>query len=88
MLSGTGIRDAVNGGYLDLNEIGISDALRRRISKWLSEYEDAHFHQYNDEKRNAALDEEGVEIARTIKTELPSAKVAYFSSAYMRALQL
>ncbi len=86
MLSGTGVRDAGNGGYLELNEIGISVTLQVRIKAWLAHYEDAHFHQFNDERRVAALDEEGVEIARMIKTELPSAKVAYFSHAHMKAL--
>lgn len=86
MLSGTGIRDALNGGYLEAHEIGISDALRHRLDKWLQSYAAAHFHHYTDQKTNEALDIEGVEIARLIKAELPSAKVAYFSNAYMRPL--
>ena len=78
----------MNGGYVELRELGLSEALQRRVSAWLAEYEDAHFHHFNDKKRNVALDEEGMDIARMVKTELPSAKVAYFSNAYMRTLPL
>jgi hypothetical protein len=87
MLSGTGIRDAANGGYLEPHEIGLSDVLARRISMWLSAYEDAHFHQYNDQAKNEALDREGIEIAQAVRAELPTDKVGYFSNANMREIK-
>jgi hypothetical protein len=87
MLSGTGVRDASNGGYLELHEIGISDILRRQIGEWLSHYEDAHFQQYCDSALNDSLDQEGIKIAGMIKLELPVAKVRYFSSAYMKEIK-
>jgi hypothetical protein len=42
MLSGTGIRDSLAGGYLDLEEVGLSLELVQRIQKWVIEYETAH----------------------------------------------
>ena len=39
MLSGTGIRDSVNGGYLDATDLGISFALTEKLGHWLSRYE-------------------------------------------------
>lgn len=83
MLSGTGIRDAKNGGYLETNELGLSDELAHRISAWLSDYEDAHFYQYEDKANNEILDLEGLNIARAVRAELPSARVGYFSNANM-----
>ena len=86
MLSGTGIRDGVNGGYLELHEIGISDVLQRRIDTWLSRYEDAHYHQYKNKNETALLDQQGIELAKMIKTELPTAAVKYFSNADMKEI--
>lgn len=88
MLSGTGIRDAVNGGYIEPSDIGISSELAHRISVWLVAYEDAHFHQYEDQEKNAALDQEGLEIVRAVRSELPAAKVGYFSNANMTEINL
>jgi hypothetical protein len=86
MLSGTGIRDTIAGGYLDPSEIGISDDLANRLKKWLSDYEDAHYYQFGDKAKNEALDQEGIAIARQIRTELPGTLVEYFSNATMRRL--
>ncbi len=88
MLSGTGIRDAIAGGYLEPDEIGVSDPLRAQISKWLERYEDAHFHQYDDQTVNEALDKEGVEIARKLSGELKLASVRYFSNAKLEEVKL
>jgi hypothetical protein len=62
--------------------------LARRISVWLSAYEDAHFHQFEDKARNEALDQEGLEIARAVRAELPEAEVGYFSNADLREIAL
>ena len=88
MLSGTGIRDAANGGYLEPHEVGLSEPLGHRISIWLSAYEDAHFHQYEDQAKNEALDREGLEIMQVVRAELPKAKVGYFSNANMHEIKL
>ncbi len=48
MFSGTGVRDSVEGGYLNLQKLELSGQLIARISAWLSDYEDAHFMQYED----------------------------------------
>lgn len=87
MLSGTGVRDAANGGYLKPSTLGLSDELRARIETWLSKYEDAHFHQFSDQQNNADLDQEGLELARLVRQQLPEACVGYFSNATMREIQ-
>jgi hypothetical protein len=88
MLSGTGIRDGVNGGYLEPSELGVSERLEQRISAWLSRYENAHFHNYEDQDINKVLDQEGADIARELAVELPSVTVKYFSNAYFTYVSL
>ncbi len=83
MMSGTGVRDAVEGGYLNPGQLGISSGLQNRISHWLAMYEDAHFRQYGNENEVEALDSEGLLIAHLVSAELPGSKVDYFSSARM-----
>jgi hypothetical protein len=87
-LSGTGVRDAIKGGYLDLQDLPLSDRLRSDISKWQQKYEDAHFHSFEDAATNERLDKEGVELARRLKREIPDAEVVYYSSAYLRDIPL
>ncbi|MCK1511970.1 hypothetical protein IVB22_05195 [Bradyrhizobium sp. 190] len=86
MLSGTGIRDSLTGEYLDLNEVGLSPELVRRIEKWVIDYETAHYGQFNDEVENQRLDQDGIEIARQAQSQLPEMKVAYFSNAQMKKI--
>jgi hypothetical protein len=86
MLSGTGLRDAVEGGYVDPAALGLSDALRLRLTRWLQVYEDAHFRQYAGGISD--LDAEGAEITRLVRRELPGSKVEYFSSARMTKLDV
>lgn len=81
MISGTGIRDSVNSGYIDPDELGISNVLRNRISSWLERYKKAHYTQYKNLSEVEALDEEGIEICKLLKTEMPDSKVEYFSGA-------
>ncbi len=83
MLSGTGIRDAVDGGYIRPSALGLSEPLRDRISRWLTRYEDAHFRQYDESEEVNELDAEGLEITRLVRAELEGSKVDYFSSARM-----
>ena len=88
MLSGTGIRDGVAGGYLDPLGIGLSEELAKRLSEWVAEYEDAHYYQFEDMAKNEELDKEGVAIARQVRHEFPNARVEYFSSAKMRRIEV
>lgn len=86
MMSGTGLRDGVDGGYLELECCGLSDALVERMRHWLRDYEEAHFDQYGAEDVVARLDKEGLSIRDAVSNELPTAKVQYYSSAKTRML--
>jgi hypothetical protein len=85
-LSGTGVRDAVEGGYLTASDIGISTALSDEISTWQQRYEMAHFLAYTDSSEIDKLDAEGLVLRQKLSVELPQAKVQYFSSAKLRLL--
>lgn len=88
MLSGTGIRDAKAGGYVDPNELGLSANLIKRITKWLLEYENAHYYKFLDEAENQRLDQEGIAIAKRTGEELSGAQIEYFSNAEMRKIAI
>jgi hypothetical protein len=88
MLSGTGLRDPAEGGYVEPSEVGLSSSLRQKLKAWLLRYEDAHYHQYEDGETNRQLDLEGLGIAKMVKDELPNVTVRYFSSAYLKELDL
>lgn len=85
-MSGTGIRDSVEGGYLEPRELGVSCELAEEISSWLKGYEDAHYDQYQDQAMVAALDDEGLRICRQLRKELVGVKVEYYSSARMQRM--
>ena len=87
MMSGTGIRDEVEGGYLSPESLGLSGQLVQRISRWLRAYEDAHYEQYSDKSNVAELDAEGQQIQAQMQEELPDAKVRYYSDAEARVLE-
>ena len=88
MFSGTGIRDSVEGGYLKLEELNISDDLKNKISNWLSRYEDAHYSQYEDKSEVAGLDDEGLDICVMLRSEISDSKVEYYSSAEMKKIAI
>ena len=88
MLSGTGIRDVLNGGYVKPQDMRLSGGLIEEISIWLSKYEDAHYDRYRDTKEVEALDELGIDIAKKIVVETGNEKVGYFSSVHMRELPI
>ncbi len=48
LLSGTGIRNSIEGGYIDPRALGISRDLVSRIEGWLRLYEEAHFDGFSD----------------------------------------
>lgn len=86
MLSGTGIRDALNGGYLEPSAIGLSKTLRDRLEKWHSKYEEAHFSGYGDSVCIETLVREGFEIVELAKQELPKVVIEYYSDAKMQKM--
>ncbi len=81
MLSGTGVRDLLNGGYIDLIDLGLSDELVVRIKLWLELYADAHYHGFIDQDVIASLDTEGAAISNRLGQELPASYVEYFSAS-------
>jgi hypothetical protein len=86
MLSGTGIRDGNNGGYIDPSAIGVSFELRARITEWLEGYEQAHFFQFENTEENEVLDKNGIKIARLLQAEFPDHQITYFSNAQLKQL--
>jgi hypothetical protein len=88
MLSGTGIRDKVAGGYVDLNELGLSADLTKRLANWLLAYENAHYHSFANRAEVERLDQEGIEITKRVRDELPDAQVDYFSDATMQQIPI
>lgn len=84
MMSGTGVRDSVAGGYVRLSDLGLSPPLASRISEWVRAYTEAHLDGYRDGKRVAILDDEGLKICAAIRDEVPASKVEYYSDALMR----
>ncbi|HZH98153.1 MAG TPA: hypothetical protein VEX38_04215 [Fimbriimonadaceae bacterium] len=87
MMSGTGIRDSVNGGYLELDNLPLSSSLKRQITEWLSKYENAHYFSFEDASEVETLDLIGLNIARAIKEEVSALEVRYYSSARLKELK-
>lgn len=87
MLSGTGVRDPVNGGYVALAELGLSPSVAQMIISWLARYEAAHYRQFDDSEEVKALDDIGLQLCDRLAQELPGNKVGYFSAARMERLK-
>lgn len=85
MLSGTGVRDATNGGYVTPAELGLSGALADDIASWLTRYEDAHYHGFPVETVSL-LDTQGLALTRRVGHELTGRCVGYFSNGKMTRL--
>lgn len=88
MLSGTGVRDAERGGYIELNNLDITDELKTIILSWLARYESAHYYQFKDVSNNELLDKDGLRIAARLRRELTTTDVSYFSNANMSMLDI
>jgi hypothetical protein len=86
MLSGTGIRDSVKGGYVAPADLKLSSGLQANIAEWQRNYEDAHFEGFSDETV-AALDREGQELVALIRAERPQLRIGYFSNGLMRRIE-
>jgi hypothetical protein len=82
-LSGTGIRDKYEGGYLAPEDLGLSSAIVQSLNTWLAKYENEHYNGFTNDNIIDELDREGKEIALLIKNELSKVKLEYFSNARM-----
>lgn len=87
MLSGTGIRDSISGGYIDPLKLGLSVELSTVIEQWIKCYEQAHFLKFKDAEENEKLDREGLAICNQIRDSHPDYKIDYYSSAYMKKIE-
>jgi hypothetical protein len=85
MLSGTGLRDARNGGYVEPKVVGLSDQLSGDIAAWQQESERAHFAGFPD-GLVAKLDEEGLALTLRAQSELAADSIGYFSSGQLKRL--
>jgi len=85
MLSGTGLRDAQNGGYAQPSQVGISPETAAAIAAWLTQYENVHFAGF-PEAEVADLDAQGLILRDRVRSELPDKTVEYFSNGLMKLL--
>lgn len=85
MLSGTGLRDAVEGGYVNPEAVGISAAIALDLASWQQRYEEAHFADFPS-KVVAALDEQGLVLMGRVRQELGDKEIGYFSNGRMERL--
>ncbi|MFC3441963.1 hypothetical protein ACFOKF_12370 [Sphingobium rhizovicinum] len=87
MASGTGVRDAVAGGYLTLTTLPLTPSLLADIEQWRSHYRKAHHVGFIDNQVVTLLDADGLELAERLASELPGTKVGYFSDARAKVIQ-
>ena len=85
MLSGTGVRNALEGGYIDLCKIGLSGSLISDIATWQQKYEAAHFAGFPDDVV-ADLDKDGLRLLSRARAELPDKNLGYYSNGRMMRL--
>jgi hypothetical protein len=88
MFHGTGIRDAVEGEYISLEELCIDEVLTKRIENWLLQYNAEHCAGYIHEDIMRYLDNEGICIAIAIQKTFPDYKIEYYSDALLRKLSI
>jgi hypothetical protein len=86
MLSGTGIRNAVEGGYIAPRQLNLSADLCAALAEWVSRYAQAHFGGYCDEAGISSLDQEGLALRDRLADERLDHKVGYYSDALMKRL--
>ena len=85
MLSGTGIRDAINGGYVAPGDLALSPSLQAKIRAWQRAYEEAHFKGF-PVAVVAELDRSGQALALSVQEEKPELRVGYYSNGLMQRL--
>jgi len=82
-LSGTGIRDKYEGGYILAEKLSLSSEITQRLCVWLVKYENEHYNGFTNFRTIDELDQEGKDIGLMIKKELLDVKIEYFSAARM-----
>lgn len=85
MMSGTGIRDAINGGYVELADLNLSESLAREIRDWQSDCRTVHIEGHPSD-RVSVLDEEGLSLMARVQAELPNKSVGYYSDGLLKRL--
>ncbi|WP_132910863.1 hypothetical protein [Sphingomonas sp. BK235] len=85
MLSGTGVRDVLNGGYVEPSDLGLSTSLIARLSAWQKRYEETHFSDFPADQV-AALDLEGIDLTRAVREERRDLKIGYYSHGLTKRL--
>ena len=88
MLSGTGVRDAINGGYIEPRDLELSADLCAGLAAWVSEYGLLHMHGYVDAQAIERLDQEGLALAMMLAAERQDHVVGYYSDALLRRFDL
>jgi len=58
-LSGTGIRDKYEGGYINPEDLGLSLLTTQRLRRWLLKYENEHYNGFTNDSIVNELDQEG-----------------------------
>lgn len=85
MLSGTGVRNATHGGYVEPASVGMSASLASDVELWQQKYEDAHFAGFPAELV-ADLDNQGIALMARADAELTEKSVGYYSNGLMKRL--
>ena len=86
MLSGTGVRDAREGGYVKPLSLGLSASLAADLGDWQNRYEEAHFAGFPEDAVDE-LDKEGLSLASRAQAELGKVtNIGYFSAGRMMRL--
>ncbi|MDO4628381.1 MAG: hypothetical protein Q4C70_04290 [Planctomycetia bacterium] len=80
-MSTTGIRDAVDGDFVFLDELNLSESLKSRITSWLKEYNAHDLPKYEGSPIIDQLDEQGIKIAKLLQLELPEHIIVRYHSA-------
>jgi hypothetical protein len=83
-LSGTGIRDYYEGGYIEPSVLMLSQDTVQRLEAWLEGYRNEHYNGFSNKEKVQELDNEGKNIAVLVKDELRASKIQYYSAATLQ----
>jgi hypothetical protein len=86
MVSGTGVRDAFESGWVTALNLYISECLEDEISAWQQRYERAHFRAFINSIEVDKLDADGLVLRQKLSEVLFQSKVQYFYSAKMKLI--
>lgn len=85
MLSGTGIRDPLNGGFIDLAELELSPSFVEALDAWVADCAKAHFQGHKPDVISA-LDQRGMALAIRLAEERAGDDVGYYSDGLLKRL--